>query len=481
MRALSTNQALEATPNRLKDGSVSFWGALAISFGNMAPAASVLFLPQAMAQYTGTAVPLAFVFAMIASFFTAVSILHFTRRYASAGAAYTFNSMAFHKVFGFLSGWMLSLAYGLALPSNLLVFGYFAQGFIAQAFGINVDWMIFSFFALIAVTVLVIRGIRASARTDLVLIILETSVIVLLSIIIIAKGGAAGNTLAVFLPGESPQSFIGIIFGMLYGVGAFAGFEASATVSEETKDRFRTIPAVIFTTLVLGGILYVLVSYAISIGYGLNHGKELASATLPMSTLATRFVGKWMALLVDFAGMTSALGVSLASANASVRVIYSMGRDGVLPSWFSAVHHKYFTPHHAAIVLSVLSALLLLCLGLVASPYPMGFSYLVAAADVLGLTLYVSVNLAWMRMWWKDEQHYKMSWLIGVIPSLLGVIVMGIPLLTTIYPIPAWPLNLVLYLTFIYIAIGIVLGFVTKKRDSNRLEHVDQALSVKEM
>lgn len=464
----------------LREGSVRFWGALAISFGNMAPAASVLFLPQAMAPYTGTAMPLAFVMAMLAAFLTASSILYFTRRFASAGAAYTFNAIAFNKIFGFLSGWMLSLAYGLALPSNLLVFGYFAQGYVKQAFGENISWFLWAVCALAIITYLVVRGIRASTRVDLVLIVIETILILALAVVIVVHGGAQGNTWAVFSPAQAPHAWVGMVFGMLYGVGAFAGFEAAATVAEETRNRYRTIPAAIFTALVLGGFLYIFVAYAIAIGYGENGTRALLASSMPLNSLAIRYVGHWMAYVIEFAGMVSALGVSLASANASARVLYTMGRDRVLPRWIEAIHPHFQTPYRAAYLMAVLSALLLIGVALLTTPYPQGFSALVAAADVLGLTLYVSVNIAWVRMWWKEPAHYHIHWIRGIVPSLLGAVVMVIPLVSTIFPMPAWPVNVVLYCTFAYVLLGWGVGLFLKAKRPYVLDRAGEPIGTEE-
>lgn len=188
-----------------------------------------------------------------------------------------------------------------------------------------------------------------------------------------------------------------------------------------------------------------------------------------------------MAIVIDLAGMTSALGISLASANASARVLYTMGRDRVISHWFAVTHRQFSTPHHATLVLAAMSTVLLCGLGLAVNPYPTGFSYLVAAADVLGLTLYVSINIAWVRMWWKDEQHFQMGWLRGVVPSLLGALVMLVPLLSTVYPIPAWPLNLVLYLTFAYIAVGLWLAWRLKRNHPDLLARAGQAMSAGEL
>lgn len=464
----------------LREGSVKFWGALAISFGNMAPAASVLFLPQAMASYTGTSMPLAFVMAMLAAFLTASSILHFTRRFASAGAAYTFNAIAFNKVFGFLSGWMLSLAYGLALPSNLLVFGYFAQAYVREVFGEQISWLLWAVCALAVITYLVVRGIRASTRVDLALLVIETLIILVLAMVIVVHGGAQGNTWAVFSPRQAPHQWVGILFGMLYGVGAFAGFEASATVAEETHNRYRTIPAAIFTALVLGGLLYIFVAYAIAIGYGVDGNRALLSSAMPLNSLAVRYVGHWMAYVIEIAAMVSALGVALASANATARVLYKMGKDRVLPGWLEAIHRDYQTPYRAAYLMAALSLVLLGGVALLTTPYPQGFSALVAAADVLGLSLYVSVNIAWVRMWWKDPDHYHLHWLTGVVPSLLGAIVMVIPLVSTIVPMPAWPINVVLYATFAYVLVGWGVGLFLKAKQPHTLDQSGQSLEAQD-
>lgn len=454
--------AMAETSTQLKDGSISFWGALAISFGNMAPAASVIFLPQAIAQFTGTRVPLAFVFAMVGAFFTASSIIYFARRFASAGAAYTFNRIAFNKVIGFSSGWMLFLAYGLNFPANMLVFGYFASGFFSQVFGLTISWLVFAAAAMLLVVFMVIRGIKTSARVDLVLLVVESVIIFVLAVVIVIHGGAHGNTMEVFSTKGSHNGWVGILFGMLYGVGAFSGFEASATVAEETRNRYRNIPLSIIVTLTIGGLFYILVAYAIAIGYGIGNGHALAVANLPLSLLADHYVGSWMGAAVNLAGMISAFGIALASSNASARVMYAMGREGVIYSWIGRLHKKYATPSYATWLIFSVSVVLVLVFGLFMRPYPNGFSAIAAGADLLGLSLYILINIGWIRLWMRERNHFHIGFIRGVIPSVLGAIIMFIPLVASVVPMPAWPLNLVIYVTIAYALVGIIIGWRAK-------------------
>ncbi|MCY0891984.1 MAG: APC family permease [Acidibacillus sp.] len=461
----------------LRAGTISFWGALAISFGNMAPAAGVIFTPQAMAQFTGTGVPLAFLLSMIAAFFTASSLIYFARRFSSAGSSYAFLSLAFNKMTGFLSGWLTFFAYGLSFPANMLVFGYFGSGLLTQAVGIHVPWAILSLIAMAIILWMVIRGLKVSARVDLVLIIVESLIVFTLALIIIIHGGAQGNTLAVFSPKRAHGGMIGILFGMLYGVGAFAGFEASITVAEEARDRYRTIPAAILVAVLLGGLLYVVVSYAIAIGYGVHGGAQLAQATLPLSVLAKHYVGNWMVIAIDVAGMVSSFGVSLAASNAGSRIMYAMGRDKVIFPWFGQLHPRFDTPRNAMWTLTLATAALVLGLGIPANPYPVAFSYITAAAGLVALSIYVLANIGWMRLWWKEQNHFEMGWMKALVPPSLGALIMFVPLVTSLVPIPSWPFNLITYLTILYAVIGVMIAWHIKLKDPDQFSQLGHMFS----
>jgi amino acid transporter len=470
-------QPMSVAQSGLKPSSISFWGALAISFGNMAPAAGVMFVPQAMAPFTGTSLPLAFLLSMLAAFCTASSLIFFSRRFSSAGSAYAFSSLAFNKFMGFMSGWLLFLAYGLSFPGNTLVFGFFTSALLSQVFGVHISWALFSLVVMVLVVLMVVRGVAISAKVDLVLIIIESVIVLSLALVVIMHGGAHGNTWIVFTPRFASGDWVGILFGMLYGVGAFAGFEASITVAEETKNRYRAVPMAIMTAVALGGVIYVAVSYAIAIGFGAHDSVGLRHASLPLSVLGARYIGGWMAIVIDGAGMVSSFGVSLAASNAGSRVLYAMGRDGVVFSWLGRLHRRYATPSAAMLLLAAFTAALVFGLGLPVGPYPTAFSYIGVPTGLFALTLYVLANVGWIRMWWRHPGHFGMVWGVAVIPPILGAVIMFVPLVTSVVPIPKWPYNLFTYVAFAYAASGILLGWRLKRRDAVRFAQLGQVFS----
>src|SRR5207247_5711206 len=110
-------------------------------------------------------------------------------------------------------------------------------------------------------------------RAGLVFLTFEVVVFGVIAVVILANGGADGLTLKPFDPSNSALGFSGIIYGLVFAIFAFVGFESATTLGEEAHEPRRTIPrAVLVTTLVIG-LFYTLRMYRGVVGFGLtNHG-----------------------------------------------------------------------------------------------------------------------------------------------------------------------------------------------------------------
>ena len=114
-----------------------------------------------------------------------------------------------------------------------------------------------------AVALVAYLGIGTSASVDLLLVAGEMAVIAALAITILVKTGPAHYSLAVFSPASSPHGQLtDITNAMIYGITAFAGFEAAAALGEEARDTRRSVPASIIGIVVVTGIFYLLVILA---------------------------------------------------------------------------------------------------------------------------------------------------------------------------------------------------------------------------
>ena len=116
-------------------------------------------------------------------------------------------------------------------------------------------------------------GIKPSLRTGLVGLAVEMTVLTVFSMVIIVKGGAAGNTIQAFNPTQSLKGSRGLLTAVVYTIFAFVGFESATTLGDEARNPRRTIPRAVLVTTAVVGVFYVLVSYAVTIGYGSAPGR----------------------------------------------------------------------------------------------------------------------------------------------------------------------------------------------------------------
>ena len=110
--------------------------------------------------------------------------------------------------------------------------------------------------------------------------------LLVVAIIVIAKGGASGNSLEPFNPSNSLGGQHGFWIAVVYTIFAFTGFESAATLGEEVKRPRRTIPLAVIGTVLAIGIFEVLMSYATVIGYGTSK-HDVVTLTTSASPIPT--------------------------------------------------------------------------------------------------------------------------------------------------------------------------------------------------
>jgi amino acid transporter len=467
-----------AASNRLRANAIGVPGAIAMSIAIMAPAAGMMFVPQVVAGYAGAAVPLVYLISLVGSLFVANTIVEFSRRLVHAGSFYGFNSAGLGGTFGFLSGWLLFAGYFVFYPQNLLAFGPFTSTVLQDHFGIHISWVVFTVLAAALIWFLSTRGISTSMTTDLYSVAFEIVVVLAVVAVILLHGGATGSVVEprLFSPSSSPTSWGGVFFGMIFGVMTFMGFEAAATVAEETSEPRRNIPRAIWGAVVGIGIFYLVTTYAMALGYGPAHGADFGKATAPMDYLAGRYGNGLLVGAVDIAGMISSFAVALACNNAAVRVIYAMGRDGVLFKQAGTTHPRYLTPTVAINAVGLAAIILSLVVGLGVDPYPDGYGFFGAFGSLPILVLYVLTSLS-LILYIRKSDPAQFSVLRHFVLPIAGALVMLLPIYGSIFPIPAWPYNLILGLVFVWIVLGLAVGFVLRKRSAELLDRLGQLMA----
>ncbi len=456
----------------LRRNSIGLPSALAMSLAYISPTIGVIFITALIASKAGVAAPFTFIIGTIGIAFMALTLAHFSTRVPSAGTFYTFISRGLGPSTGFVMGWLLFFAYGLQSPLNTNLFGSFVSGLIKSNFGVDIPWWVLMIFIIAFVGALAWWSIHRSMQLDLAFVVAEVTIVGALLIFILVKGGAQGQVPQAWNPGNSPSGLSGIGLAFIFVVFAFFGFESSTTVAEEVRRPRRNIPIALVGSVTLTGIWFCFAMYAVIVGYGPGHVDSLASASAPVTDLATRYIGHWYSIVVSLAAVSAQIAVLIAIHNANYRIFYALGRERLLPPLLGSTHPRYRTPHMAIIAYSVVALGLGLLFGLLWGP-------LNAFGDVgyfssLGiLPIYLLTNLALISYMWRKRRS-EFSWLWHGLFPVIAMVIMGFGLYTSLHPLPAYPENFMPFFVLGWIAVGVIWMLVLRRRNPRKLQLIGQ-------
>jgi amino acid transporter len=434
----------------LRSNAVGLGGAVIMSAALMGPAVSVYFNPQVTAANAGIATPFVFVLGLVVMLIVANGVMEMARVFPSAGAFYTYVSRGVGPRNGFVTGALMFAAYALLVPAELALIGIYAHDVLAD-YGINIPWVVISAFFVCMLVFLSLRGITSSLRTASVLFVAEVIVIVVLSAIVLMKGGAHGLTLAPLNPANSAKGVPGIALGMVFAILSFVGFEAATTLGEEVRNPRRNISRGMFLALLLVGVIYLFCTYAEMIGFGADGVKNLVGDVAPFNTLAHNYA-PWLKLLVGLAGVSSIFAVTMNTNNGIVRIIYAMSREGMLPPSLAKVHAVHRTPTNAIWVQAVFSVVLTFGVGLLVGPFNT-YVYLGSILTLAIIPVYMLTNLACIRHFAGLGRSERSIFRHLVLP-VAGILLLLIPIYGQVYPVPAAPLKFFPYFVLVYIVLA---------------------------
>lgn len=318
-----------------------------------------------VAQMTQGMVPSAYILALIAMLFTALSYGRMASAYPISGSAYTYAQKAISPSVGFMVGWSILVDY-LFLPMvNYLVFANFIHAAIP-----SVPVYVWILLMLVLVTVVNVRGIKLAANVSLVVNLCAILFIVVFSFLSIRHILTNQSVFELFSISPFFQHGIGIstvVAGASILCFSFLGFDSVTTFAEEVKKPEQTLPRAVLLVTIIGGIVFIAVSYLAQMVY-----PDYASFADPDSAAfeIIQYIGG-NALASFFIVMiaTGTFGSAMVSHASVGRLLYSMGRDGVLPKkWFGYIHPTFKTPARNLLFVSLISlSALFLSLGTAAS------------------------------------------------------------------------------------------------------------------
>lgn len=225
-------------------------------------------------------------------------------------------------------------------------------------------------------------------------------------------GGDASKPLwklSPFLNGDMQMPLI--MSGAAIACYSFLGFDAVSTLTEETRDPRRTIPRAIMLITLIGGLIFVGVSYFVQLAHPSAQFENVDSAAYEIA----RNIGGDVFVTIFLIGLIVGQFASGLSAQASgSRLLYAMGRDGVLPkSFFASLSERFGTPVNSILLCAVV-ALLALKLDVTTSTSFINFGAFLA---------FSLVNLSVIFHYWiAGEKRGPRELLLFLICPLIGLI-----------------------------------------------------------
>jgi amino acid transporter len=453
---------------RLAPGAVGSARVTAFGISNVAPAGAVVGGLVIAVSYAGFASPLVVLAAFVASVCCANTMAEFARRLPSAGSLYTYNSRGLGRTGGFLTGWMMVFAYALYVPAGISLTSAYASQLAADTLHLTIDGWVLFLVILAAVILLAYLGIAASSSVDLVLVAGEMAVIAALAVTILIKIGPGHYSAAILSPASSPNGQLSdITTAMIYGITAFAGFEAAAALGEEARNSRRSIPASTIGVVIVTGLFYLLVVSAETLGVGRGGILGFIRQPSPLGFLTSRYWSPSALWVIDLVVVLTGLGFVVAGFNAAIRILFAMGRERALPGSLARLSRRR-TPTVAIGCAAVLALVLGLPLTY-ADGGPLTFRYLAGAGGLSIVLIYLAVNIAAIRAFRTEFRDQFRLWRHLLIPAFAAVLFL-IPLWGIVHPRARTPTDLLPFTALGWLCVGAIAAGVLRARRPQTFE-----------
>jgi len=359
---------------------------------------------NAAAQFAGPAIVLSFLLAGVGCALTGMCYAELAAMIPAAGSAYAFTYTALGEAAAWIIGWNLLLEYvfaasyvsvgwsgylvslltqwGVPVPASLT-----SAPFVIGPHGLTTTGSLINgpaFLFAIAIAFVALRGVRLSSIVNGVIVALKVSALVL--VVGFGTAHVHPNNWTPFIPpneGFGRYGLSGVLRAAAVVFVSYLGFDAIATLAQDTRNPQRNMPIGILGSLGAVSLLYIAVSLVLT---GLVSYQQLDSAS-PLS-VALRGGGPslaWLLPVVDLAAVIGLGSVVLVVMLAQPRVLMAMGRDGLVPPAFARVHARFHTPYWGTLICGLSVAAL-------AGLFPL--SILVQLVSVGTLLVFIAVALS---------------------------------------------------------------------------------------
>ena len=321
----------------------------------------IFILPGTVAaKEAGPGVTLSFLIAALVCTLASMCYAELSSSIPVAGSAYSYGNILYGEVIGWILGWALILEYMLSVAAVSAGWASYFNSLL-HSFGLHIPhhfegpfdplngtylnlWAVIS---VLLIGILLSRGMKASMKFN------NAAVLIKIAIIFIFIGVALFfNTPKNYQP-FTPYGTTGVLRGATTVFFAFLGFDVVSSSAAEVKNPKKNMPIGIIGTLIVAALLYMGVSVVLT---GMVNYKQLDVANPVAYALKVVNQG-WVADLLSIGAIVGMSTMMLTMIYSSSRLIYSIGRDGLLPSFLGKID-KHGLPENALWIVTIVIAIM---------------------------------------------------------------------------------------------------------------------------
>lgn len=370
---------------------------ISLGIGSVVGAGIFVLAGTSAANYAGPAIVLSYILCGISCLFAGLCYAEFATMIPVAGSAYTYTYATMGEFLAWIIGWDLILEYlfsgaavavswsgavqgllgefGITIPSivgsapfaidraqmvttNLFLFSFEHHPLVATGTLINLPAVFIS----LAITVVLVVGIKESANFNNSMVAIKVGVLVVL----IAYGlwwmfghrDVVAANWTPFIPANTGTfgefGWSGVLKGSAVIFFAYVGFDNVSAAAQEAKNPQRDMPIGLLGCLAVCSLLFIGVSAVLT---GMVHYSKLNVDAPFIYALQQVQAPSWLRFSIEIATLAGLTSVCLVSLLGQPRIFFSMAKDGLLPPSFSKIHPRFGTPHVTTILTGVVCAI----------------------------------------------------------------------------------------------------------------------------
>jgi len=366
---------------------------------------------------------------------TAMSYAELSSAIPRAGGAYNFARIGFGRGTSFLAGWMEWFASSVAGSLYAVTFAVYTVDYLSQLSvmagvldQVPPGWTVKLMAVAIASFFLYInyRGASETGTIGAIMTLGQTAFLILIGIVGVMVAIKDPSRLVNFKP-FLPHGWGMLLVTMGFTSVAFEGYEVIAQAGDETIDPRRNLPKAMLYSVCIVTVTYVLVAFAAVVAVQANSPDLVKDGVVLVpwewiGSFGDLGFGKAVARLMPFGGFLLTLAVIFASTSAlnatifsATRASYALGRDRMLPGFFSLISRKRKTPWIALLLTGFIMVGIAVFLPL---------KHVVASASIMFLFLFFLVNICVIKIrhTMADEMQYGFLMPFFPFPPIIALI-----------------------------------------------------------